>query len=82
VQVVRQSGYCRVENRAASDQTETARLECYRSKGAITKVTVQTSLMSGRHHNVQRKRRPFPGDVFFDLQVGNQLLSLVSILMP
>jgi hypothetical protein len=30
----------------------------------------------------QRKRRPFSGGVFFDSLNRNQLLSLVSILMP
>jgi hypothetical protein len=39
----------------------------YRNKGAITKVTVQSSLMSGCYQIVPRKRRPFPDDVFFDL---------------
>lgn len=56
--------------------------QSYRNKGAITNLTVQSSLMSGYHHTVHRKRRPFPGDVFFDSQDRNQLLSLVSILIP
>lgn len=54
----------------------------YWTKSAIAKLTVQDSLFSGRPHIVQRKRRPFPGGVLFDLLDRNQLLSLDSILMP
>jgi hypothetical protein len=56
--------------------------ERYRIRGAITKVTAQSRLMSGRRHIAQRKRRPFSGGVFFHLHDWNQLLALVSILIP
>jgi hypothetical protein len=55
---------------------------------AITDVTVHSSLMERgdtllfEEDVLRRKRRPFPGDVFYDLEDTNQLLCLDSILMP
>ena len=71
-----------VHLRRSGDGRDTELRGRYRNSGAMTKVIVQSNLLSGRQPVVQRKRRPFPGGVFLDLQDRNQLLSLVSILMP
>jgi hypothetical protein len=81
----RQSGGRQFIFRAVSAVAEAARIEGYRNKCAIPKLTVQSSLMRGCRRIAQRKRRPFPGGVFSGLEDRNQLVSLVSmvsILMP
>ena len=81
VPVVHQSGYGQIMVPAIPAGAGTAKLVSCRKKGAIAKVTAQSSLMSVRRLIVHRKRRPFPGGVFFNFETRNQSLSLVSILI-
>jgi hypothetical protein len=53
---------------------------CYES---FTRMGRSRSLLKPtKYRTLHRKRRPFPGGVLFRLRVRNQLLLLVSILIP
>jgi hypothetical protein len=59
-----------------------AKLKRFEEQRAATTAAVQSSQRSRRYPIVRRRRRPLPGDVFYDLQDRNQLLVWESILIP